>query len=235
MEHRKNRPFPSFPLRYRDAPVAQWYKSSGFLNHVRRFDSCRGHRARVRDTVWAARCKRRRAKHDSGPRKASAIRHVVVHSTEGGTAASVASFFATTARASTQLVVDEVECYRCVPDLVIPWGAPGVDATGLHARALRVRSLAAEDVARPQRDASSLGDEGRAQVLDVRYPAPVAHGRRAAGGRAWLVPAFGCLVRVPPTTNTRTREWIPARRVPGLHVDAYYTEIRSARETAAAQ
>jgi hypothetical protein len=82
--------------------------------------------------LWAVRCKRRRARRDSGPRKASSIRHVVVHSTEGGTAASVAAYFATTARASTQLVVDEVECYRCVPDLVIPWGAPGVNATGLH-------------------------------------------------------------------------------------------------------
>jgi hypothetical protein len=82
--------------------------------------------------LWSVRCKRRRARHDSGPRKASAIRHVVVHSTEGGTAASVAAYFATTALASTQLVVDEVECYRCVPDLVIPWGAPGVNASGVH-------------------------------------------------------------------------------------------------------
>ena len=82
--------------------------------------------------LWAARCKRRRAKHDSGPPNASAIRHVVVHATEGGTAASVAAFFATTARASTQLVVDDLECYRCVPDLVIPWGAPGVNTSGLH-------------------------------------------------------------------------------------------------------
>jgi len=82
--------------------------------------------------LWAVRCKRRRAKHDSGRRRASTIRHVVVHSTEGGTAASVATYFATTARASTQLVVDDLECYRCVPDLVIPWGAPGVNTSGLH-------------------------------------------------------------------------------------------------------
>lgn len=73
-----------------------------------------------------------RAAHDSGPRKASAIRHVVIHSTEGGTARSVAQYFATTAQASTQLVVDDDGCYRCVPDLVIPWGAPGVNTSGLH-------------------------------------------------------------------------------------------------------
>lgn len=73
-----------------------------------------------------------RAAHDSGRRKASAIRQVVIHSTEGGTAKSVAEFFHSTAQASTQLVVDGATCYRCVPDLVIPWGAPGVNSTGLH-------------------------------------------------------------------------------------------------------
>jgi hypothetical protein len=77
-------------------------------------------------------CKRRRARNDSGPRRASSVRHIVVHSTEGGTAASVAAFFATSAQASTQLVVDGRECYRCVPDLVIPWGAPGVNSSGIH-------------------------------------------------------------------------------------------------------
>ena len=80
----------------------------------------------------SAPCKQRRAKHDSGPRRASQIRHIVIHSTEGGTAASVAAFFATTAEASTQLVVDDRECYRCVPDLVIPWGAKGANTSGLH-------------------------------------------------------------------------------------------------------
>lgn len=73
-----------------------------------------------------------RAAHDSGPRRASDIRHVVLHSTEGGTARSVAQFFASTAQASTQLVVDDAGCYRCVPDLVKPWGAPGVNTSGLH-------------------------------------------------------------------------------------------------------
>lgn len=78
------------------------------------------------------RCTPLRAAHDSGPRRASHIRHVVLHSTEGGTAESVARYFHTTAQASTQLVVDDDGCYRCVPDLVIPWGAPGVNRSGLH-------------------------------------------------------------------------------------------------------
>jgi N-acetylmuramoyl-L-alanine amidase len=82
--------------------------------------------------TWSVPCKVKRAAHDSGLRQASSIKHVVIHSTEGGTAASVAAFFATTAMASTQLVVDDKECWRMVPDLVIPWGAPGVNSTGLH-------------------------------------------------------------------------------------------------------
>lgn len=77
-------------------------------------------------------CKRLRAAHDSGPRRAGDIRLIVVHSTEGGTAESVARFFHTTAQASTQLVVDEHECYRCLPDLYVPWGAPGANTHGLH-------------------------------------------------------------------------------------------------------
>lgn len=75
---------------------------------------------------------RYRARNDSGPRRASDVRLVVLHSTEGGTAESVAHYFATSAQASTQLVVDDSSCFRCVPDLVIPWGAPGANTAGLH-------------------------------------------------------------------------------------------------------
>jgi hypothetical protein len=77
-------------------------------------------------------CKRLRAANDSGPRDASKLKWIVLHDTEGGSAASNANYFHTTAEASTQLVVDNKECYRCVPDLVIPWGAPGANTAGLH-------------------------------------------------------------------------------------------------------
>jgi hypothetical protein len=81
----------------------------------------------------AAPCKQRRARHDSGHRRATDIRYVVIHDTEGGTASSNAAWFASPASAaSTQLVVDDRECYRCLPDLVIPWGAPGANTHGLH-------------------------------------------------------------------------------------------------------
>lgn len=77
-------------------------------------------------------CRILRAARDSGARSRSQIKWVVLHSTEGGTAESVARYFHTTARASTHLVVDDKECWRMVPDLVIPWGAPGVNTGGLH-------------------------------------------------------------------------------------------------------
>lgn len=78
-------------------------------------------------------CKVLRAANDSGERRPSEIRLVVVHSTEGGTARSNALWFAKpSTKASTQLVVDNRGCYRCVPDLVIPWGAPGANRHGLH-------------------------------------------------------------------------------------------------------
>lgn len=78
-------------------------------------------------------CRPKRAANDSGPRRPGNIGLIVIHSTEGGTAASVASYFSRpSTRASTQLVIDDKECWRCVPDLVIPWGAPGANRRGLH-------------------------------------------------------------------------------------------------------
>lgn len=57
----------------------------------------------------------------------------MIHSTEGGSAESVAAMFhRADARASTHLVIDNRETYICVPDLVVPWGAPGVNSSGLH-------------------------------------------------------------------------------------------------------
>jgi hypothetical protein len=78
-------------------------------------------------------CRVLRAAHDSGIRRASDIDLIVLHSTEGGTAESVALMFShASARASTQLVVDDEDCYRMLPDLVIPWAAPGANSDGLH-------------------------------------------------------------------------------------------------------
>lgn len=69
----------------------------------------------------------------SGSRKTSEIKWIVLHSTEGGTAASVARyFFSPAAQGSTHLVVDDYECYRCLPNSAVPWGAKGANRAGFH-------------------------------------------------------------------------------------------------------
>lgn len=73
------------------------------------------------------------ARHNSGHRDPSQIRLVVMHDTEGGTARSVARYFASrSARASTHWVVDETRAVRCLADDVVPWGAPGANTDGIH-------------------------------------------------------------------------------------------------------
>ena len=74
-----------------------------------------------------------RAVHSSGTRDPSQIRLVVMHDTEGGSARSVAAYFASPgARASTHWVVDQERAVRCLPDDVVPWGAPGANYDGIH-------------------------------------------------------------------------------------------------------
>ena len=69
----------------------------------------------------------------SGRRPLAAVRWVVLHSTEGGTAASVARYFqSSSARGSAHLVVDDDECQRCLPNSAVPWAAPGANYAGLH-------------------------------------------------------------------------------------------------------
>jgi hypothetical protein len=69
----------------------------------------------------------------SGRRPLSAIKWIVLHSTEGGTAASVARYFQSPGSGgSTHLVVDEIECQRCLPNSAVPWGAKGANYAGFH-------------------------------------------------------------------------------------------------------
>ena len=73
------------------------------------------------------------AAHNSGVRKPEDIRLVVLHSTEGGTAESVARYFTTPqSGGSAHLVVDDLDCYRCLRNIDIPWGAPGANTAGFH-------------------------------------------------------------------------------------------------------
>jgi len=69
----------------------------------------------------------------SGERPLKDIRLIVMHDTEGGTAESIARYFASaSAGGSTHLVVDDVECYRCLANTMVPWGAPGANYQGFH-------------------------------------------------------------------------------------------------------
>jgi len=81
-----------------------------------------------------ATCKRTfDAVHDSGPRPVSGITHIVIHSTEGATAAGGASWFTSPdSKGSAHLVVDDAECFRTLDDEIIPFGAPGVNTNGFH-------------------------------------------------------------------------------------------------------
>lgn len=69
----------------------------------------------------------------SGSRPTSDILWIVLHDTEGGSAKNVARYFATDAAGgSAHLVVDDQDCYRCLKNTEIPWGAPGANTAGFH-------------------------------------------------------------------------------------------------------
>ena len=71
-------------------------------------------------------------RHD-GTRNLSVVRLIVLHDTEGGSASSIAGYFhGQSAQGSAHLVVDDNNCYRCLPNSVIPWGAPGANTDGFH-------------------------------------------------------------------------------------------------------
>ena len=69
-----------------------------------------------------------------GKRDPRALHLIVLHSTEStGLAANVASYFQSpSAGGSANLVVGEDGCFRSVPDLQEPAGAPGTNSDGLH-------------------------------------------------------------------------------------------------------
>lgn len=74
-----------------------------------------------------------RALHDSGPRSRDSVKLIVLHSTEGGTALSNANWFANPrSEGSANMVVDDSFAYRTLPDLVVPWAAPGANTQGWH-------------------------------------------------------------------------------------------------------
>jgi hypothetical protein len=73
------------------------------------------------------------AAHSSGTRPLDKITLIVLHSTEGGTAKTIAQYFSSRAAGgSAHLVVDDSSCYRCLTNEQIPWAAPGANTQGFH-------------------------------------------------------------------------------------------------------
>jgi N-acetylmuramoyl-L-alanine amidase len=74
--------------------------------------------------------------HQSGRRHEGAIKWVVLHDEEAPTARSAARYFQNPgAGGSAHLCVDEKECYRCLDNNTIPWGASstfGANTHGFH-------------------------------------------------------------------------------------------------------
>jgi hypothetical protein len=76
------------------------------------------------------------AHHQSGKRKLSEIKWVVLHDEEAPTAESAARYFQSpNSGGSAHLCIDDKNCFRCLPNDVIPWGASssfGANTHGFH-------------------------------------------------------------------------------------------------------
>ncbi len=82
----------------------------------------------------AAACSREfTAFHSSGLRPLAVVKWIVLHSTEGPTAAGAARYFTDPeSSGSAHLVVDDVICYRTLRNDQVPWAAPGANTNGFH-------------------------------------------------------------------------------------------------------
>lgn len=76
------------------------------------------------------------AYHDSGQRGIADVRWIVLHDEEAPTARSAAEYFQNPqSGGSAHLCVDDQECYRCLSNETIPWGAAssfGANKHGFH-------------------------------------------------------------------------------------------------------
>lgn len=76
------------------------------------------------------------AYHNSGRRKLSDVKWIVLHDEEAPTARSAAEYFTSpNSGGSAHLCVDDQHCFRCLENNVIPWGASssfGANTHGFH-------------------------------------------------------------------------------------------------------
>lgn len=74
-----------------------------------------------------------KASHHGGTRAIGSILWIVLHDEEAATAKSAAAWFKNpNSGGSAHLCVDDIECYRCLANQDIPWGAPGANREGFH-------------------------------------------------------------------------------------------------------
>lgn len=115
----------------------------------------------------------------SGRRSRDSIRLIVLHSAEAPSAKGVAAYFASSAAAgSAHAVIDDHECLITLPEIFIPWGAPGANKAGWHlelcgyARWTREEWLAHKDML--LRAAKVVARRCRRYGIPVRYVGPWA-------------------------------------------------------------
>lgn len=82
------------------------------------------------------------AYHNSGTRAIADIDLIALHDTEGGTAESNARYFKSSGSGgSTQLVVDDIECQRCLPNSAICWGAASAPQISANSRGFHIEQV----------------------------------------------------------------------------------------------
>lgn len=76
------------------------------------------------------------AYHTSGLRKKSDVWWIVIHDEEAPNAKGAAAYFRSpNSGGSAHLCIDDADCYRCLPNTAIPWGAAsafGANTHGFH-------------------------------------------------------------------------------------------------------
>src|SRR4051794_36487021 len=76
------------------------------------------------------------AYHNSGKRDRMAVKWIVLHDEEAPTARSAAEYFKSKdSGGSAHICVDDLNCYRCLANDTIPWGAAsafGANTHGFH-------------------------------------------------------------------------------------------------------
>jgi hypothetical protein len=73
------------------------------------------------------------AYHSSGTRPLKDVIWIVLHDEEALTAKSAAMYFKSpNSGGSAHLCVDDKECYRCLPNDAVAWGAPSANEQGFH-------------------------------------------------------------------------------------------------------